>query len=232
MTENSHSQDDHFTVKGHWWLPGSTRKVAGDVIYDVENMTLALQGGLSDADTGFPFGATPEHSEFPIIHGESLNGVPITILASFYTRWTPDIRSLSMRSGTIVALLSSELSCNAMIHGRHLSSPDEAFIKCWAEIPSFDIWLGDSPFEVRIEDSGEHVRIDYTRPDNEEFPIDGCHCVVRFLRTVKPPGFPTYCPSIKHRTDLEIETSKPMPLSWFQEHTFRDSRSVLVPVRR
>ena len=95
MIDSSHSQDGRFTVKGHWWLPGSTNKVSGDLIYDEKEMTLALYGGLNDAIVDSPLSATPERNEFSIIHGESLNKVPITLLKSFYTHWTPDIRTLS-----------------------------------------------------------------------------------------------------------------------------------------
>lgn len=218
MTRSSHSQDDCFTIKGQWWLPETTRKVAGDLIYDVENMTLALYGGLNDAHTALPFSATPESSEFSVIHGESLDRVPITILGAFYTKWTPDIRTLAVQPGTHVALLSSELTCHAMVHGSHLLPQDEAFIKCRVEIPYLDNWLGDSPFKVGMEGAGDHVRIDYARPGDEEFTLDDCDCVVRFVRTVRPPGFPCYSPSIEHRTDLEIEAFKPMPLRWFQQH--------------
>ena len=218
MTGNSPSQDERFTIKGHWWLSESTRKVAGEVTYDVGNMTLALYGGLNDARTDPPLSATPELSEFPIIHGESLDRVPITMFGTFYTRWTPDIRGVAIRPGTLVPLLSSELSCNAMILGSYLSSQDETFIKCRIEIPHLDNWLGDSPFQIGMEGSGEHIHIDYTRPNNEEIPVDGCDFSVRFVRTVRPPGYPCYSPSIEHRTDLEIVASKPMPLIWFQQH--------------
>lgn len=177
---------------------------------------LALYGGLNDALVDSPFVAIPERSEFPIIHGESLRKVPITILKSFYTNWKPDIRTLAVRPGTPTPLLSSRLSCNGLIEGIHLSSPNEAFIKCRIEISYLENWLGDSPFKFDIADSCEHVCIDYTRPKNEEYPIDACKCLVRFVRAVKLPGLPSHAPSIEHRAVIEIDSSDPMPLGWFQ----------------
>jgi hypothetical protein len=218
MIEDIHSQDDRFTIKGHWWLPGSTHKVAGDLIYKIEEMTLTLYGGLNDALVDSPFSATPQSTEFPIIYGESLDKVPITILRSFYTNWTPDIRTLAVRPGTPAAILSSQLSCHEMIKGIHLSSPDDVFIKCCIEIPYFENWLGDSPFRFNMAGSGESVSIEYTRPNNEEFTIAACKCLVRFVRSVKPPGFPSSEPSIEHRAYVEVESSEPKPVSWFQTH--------------
>ena len=55
MIEESHSQDDPFTIKGHWWLPGSSHKVAGDLIYDVGEMTLVLC--QSCFDIWYPLGS-------------------------------------------------------------------------------------------------------------------------------------------------------------------------------
>jgi hypothetical protein len=218
MIEESHSQNNPFTIKGHWWLPGNTHKVAGDLIYKVEEMTLALYGGLNEAIVDSPFMAKPEHTEFPIILGESLDRVPITILKSFYTNWKPDIKTLAVKPGTRTALLSSRLLCHEAIEGIHLSSSDDGFNKCRIEIPYFENWLGDSPFTFNMAGSGEHVRIDYARPENEEFPIASCKCLVRFVRSVRPPGFPGYEPSIEHRAYVEVESYEPMPMNWFCKH--------------
>ena len=122
-----------------------------------------------------------------------------------------------MRPGTTAALLSSQLSCHKLIEGIHLLSPDDAFNKCRIEIPYLENWLGDSPFAFDMAGSGEHVSIDYTRPENEEFQLDAGKCLVRFIRSVRPPGFPGYAPSIEHRTDVELESLEPMPVEWFSK---------------
>lgn len=150
MTTRNHSQDERFTIRGHWWLPGSTHKVAGDLIYGVGDLSLALYGGLNDAVVADLFSIKPEHTEFPAIHGESLDGKPITSLISFYTAWKPDLRTLLVRPNTRVALLSSRLTCHAMIEGSHLSSPDDGFTKCRIEVPDLETWLGDSPFLMEM----------------------------------------------------------------------------------
>src|ERR1700733_1259929 len=127
------SQNESFTIKGHWWLPGTDFKVAGDLIYDEEEMELALYGGLNLAVVDSPLCAMPEAWEFPMIYGESLDGVPVTLLQSFYTEVTPDIR-LESRAGTKVVIRSSQLSSNLMLVGIHLASPEIRFRKYRAEI--------------------------------------------------------------------------------------------------
>lgn len=216
MIADNRSQDAPFTIKGHWWLPGNSHKVAGDLIYNVEEMTLALYGGLNDAIVDTPISATPEGNAFPVIHGESLRGVPITVLRSFYTNWTPNVRTLAVKPGTHVGILSSRLLCHELVEGLHLSSQEDTFTKCRIEIPCLENWLGDSPFKFDMGGSGEHVRIDYTRPKNEEFSIPACECFVRFIRSVTPPGFPSHTPSIEHRAAVELAPFTPMPLNWFQ----------------
>ncbi len=215
MSDTDRTQDTPFTIKGHWWLPGSSHRVAGDLIYSVTEMTLVLYGGLNDAVIESPFTATPEQNEFPIIHGESLKKVPVTILNSFYTKWIPDITTLAVQPGTRKALLSSALSCHKMLEGVHLDSPDDTFAKCRIQIPNFEEWLGDSPFAFNVAPSGENVHIDYTRPRNEEFRLDTCKCRVRFVRAVTPPGIPLRDPSIKHRAYVDVEASESMPVNWF-----------------
>lgn len=218
MSQSNRSQNEPFTIKGHWWLPGNTNKVAGDLTYEVENISLALYGGLNDARVDSPFCATPTRSDFPIIYGESLDRVPITILKAFYTKWKPNIRTLAVRSGTCTGLLSSRLSCSEVVEGLHLSLPKDTFIKCRIDMPYFENWLGDSPFKFDMAGSGEHVRIDYNRPKNEEFPIATCKCLVRFIRSMKLSGFPSHTPSIEHLAAVEIVPSQPMTVSLFQTH--------------
>jgi hypothetical protein len=216
MSENTHTQYDSFTIKGYWWVPETNHRVAGDLIYEEDHISLALYGGLSEARVESPFSATPICCDYPIIHGESLDGRPVTVLKTFHTKWKPDIRTLALTPGTCVGLRSSQLSCHEIIEGCHLSSCDEKFTKCDIEVPSFENWLGDSPFTVDMADSCEHVSIDYTRPKKQEFQIPARDCFVRFIRSVRPPGFPSHAPSIEHRATIEIASVKPMPMGWFQ----------------
>jgi hypothetical protein len=102
-----------------------------------------------------------------------------------------------------------------MIEGIHLASPDDGFARCRIEIPYFENWLGDSPFAFDLVGSGESFRLDYARPGDEDFHLDACKSLVRFVRSVRLPGFPSHEPSIGHRAYVELESSEPMPASWF-----------------
>ena len=46
---DDYSQDQSFTIKGYWWLPESEIRVAGDLFYSEDDITLSLYGGLSEA---------------------------------------------------------------------------------------------------------------------------------------------------------------------------------------
>lgn len=212
---DSYKQDAPFTIKGHWWLPGSELRVAGDLIYDEEEMTLELYGGLNEAICDSPFGGKPEADEFPMIYGESLANESITLLRSFYTNWRPDIRSFRVQPDTRVAIRSAKLNCGTMLLGSHISSPNDTFSKCRIEIPSFESWLGDSPFTADVEGQFDTFHLKYTRPQGEEFKLLKAQCEVRFLRAVRPPGFPDHSPRIEHRAYAEVEPTVPCPLTWF-----------------
>ncbi len=218
MIDQKHSQDAFFTVRGQWWLPGSDRRVAGDLIYQEEDISLVLYGGLNDAKFDSPFSATPEVTEFPVIHGESLQSVPVTLLRSFYTKWSPDIRRLGVRPDEHTQILSSELHCHAIVVGAHLSTADDCFDKCRIEIPALETWLGDKPFEVDIGNGFDRVHVNYTRPLDDAFELSTCRLRVRFIRSVKPPGFPGYSPSIDHRAFVEVEPFEPMSVNCLRDH--------------
>jgi hypothetical protein len=218
MTKKSHSQTEHFTIKGHWWLPETDHKVAGELCYTEEDVTLTLYGGLNDARIDSPFSATPVSTEFPIIHGESLDKVPVTVLHSYYTSWTPDIQTLAVRPGSFTAIRASRMHCGRLLEGIHLPSPDQPFEKCRVEIPYLEDWLGDSPFDSNMGDHIETIRLDYTRPKGHEFTIAAKNCVVRLIHSVRPPGLPLgNSPTIQHRTCIEIASNQPKSVDWFAD---------------
>ena len=213
MSKNVPSQYDHFTIKGHWWLPSSGKRVAGDLRYTEGDLTLSLYGGLSDATAESPFSATPDESEYSLIYGESEDNVPITVLKPFYTKWKPDITTLAIRPGQRVGLRSSQLHCRFILEGVHLSSEADAFSKCRVEVPSLDVWLGISPFNIDMKDSFRSMSLDYVLPENQQFEIERSACRVNFIHAVTPPGLPLgSSPAISHHTYIEIEPSWPQPL--------------------
>jgi hypothetical protein len=67
MNKKAHSQSEHFTIRGHWWLPGANQRVAGVLRYTEGDLTLSLYGGLCEVRVESPFSATPTRTEFPVI---------------------------------------------------------------------------------------------------------------------------------------------------------------------
>jgi hypothetical protein len=215
MSGKAHSQNEHFTIQGHWWLPDSSQRVAGDLRYTEGALTLSLYGGLSEARVESPFSATPAQTEVPIILGETLEAVPVTVLRSFYTKWTPDVRTLAVRPGTTTALRSSQLHCGWLLEGVHLSSPDETFSKCRVEVPYLEDWLGVSPFRAEMGGGADTVQLDYTRPSDLSIEIAATSTALRLIHAVRPPALPLgNSPTIEHHTDMEIVPAAPKPINW------------------
>lgn len=209
------SQNDKFKIKGQWWIPESNGKVAGDLISKDGRMTLTLYGGLSNVVANSPLEFTSANDEFPVIHGESLDNTPITLLDSFYMYRSPGVRSLGIQPGTSVELVSSRLHCNLAAIGEHLSSSDQHFSKARVEIPSLVTWLADSLFSVNIDEKFSSVKIEYSRPDQREYVLPAHGCTIRIAHSVRPPGFPTTAPQIRHKSYVEVESHDPKPLQWF-----------------
>jgi len=142
MSQTPHSQQDEFTLSGHWWLPSAAHKVAGDLQYTEESLTLSLYGGLNDAVIESPFAAVPDHTELPIIHGETLDDRPVTLLNSFYTNWTPDIQLRAGNPGERTQLRESRLNCARLIDGIHLTSEIDTFSRCQPDLFTSPEFLG------------------------------------------------------------------------------------------
>ncbi|WP_417379456.1 HEPN domain-containing protein [Gimesia sp.] len=210
MTKKSYLQTEHFTTKGHWWLPNTNKKVAGELSYTEGDLTLSLYGGLSEATVESPFSAKPDELEYSLIHGELEDNTAITVLKPFYTKWKPDITTLAVRPGSKVELRSSQLGCGAIVEGAHLCSSDETFSKCRVEIPCLDIWLGVSPFNIDMKDLPRSISLDYSIPEDEQYKIESSDCRVSFTHAVTPPGLPLgSSPVISHHTYLEIDLLQP-----------------------
>lgn len=225
----AHFQDKRFMIRGQWWLPGGDRKVAGDLVYKRGDVELRLYGGLNEAQADSPFSATPEELEFPVIHGESLRGVPITVLDAYYTKWTPDIRTLAIPPGTRTAILASRIHCRLTLTGIHLSSQDDGFLTCRIQVPDLEHWLGDRPFAVTVGKACKQVAIQYTRPEDEQFEIEIHDCIVKLVRSVRLPGAPSYNAGVGHLCYVEVAALTPKPAKWFLDRSFEivDLLSVL-----
>jgi len=216
MRNKVHSQFDRFTIRGHWWLPNDTSKVAGDIRYTEEDLSLRLFGGLNEARVESPFRTIPFSTEFPLILGETLEGAPVTLLKSFYTKWRSNIRSLNVRPGAVTSIRSSRLNCAFLLNGIHLSTPVETFAKSRIEIPSLEDWLGENPFQAEVGDGGKTIRLEYTRPDIREYKIEATSIRLGMTSAGKPPAVPLGgSPKIEHHTYIEVAPQEPKPIDWF-----------------
>jgi hypothetical protein len=145
-------------------------------------------------------------------NGESAKGSPITLLGSFYTRWK---RGGALLAEPPVPIVSSALTCNAMVLGVHLPSTDgECFDRCSLTIPNLERWLADRPFDVDIDEAG-NISVKYTRPQERRFAVPRCVGDFRFSPAVAPPIDVWDDASIQHRTYVHIEPDAPKSFEWF-----------------
>lgn len=213
------SQNKDFKIRGNWWLPGSSQKVSGDLICADSRMDLVLYGGLDTVIAQSPFHFEHGKGAFPEIHGESLDGLPITLLDAFYTYRKPGIQSFQVVPGTTVPLLSSRLHCNLAALGGHHAA-NSTFNKCHIEVPSLTTWLADPVFSFNESDSSlGNFRVEYSRPKIKEFSQPSHGSVVRIIHSVQLPSIPTTAPRIRHKSYIEIAAAMPQSIEWFVETT-------------
>ena len=214
MHNRSESQNEPFTVKGHWWLPNVKERVAGELRYTESDLTLSLYGGLKPAIAKSPFSAQPEPSEHELIYGESEDNRRYTVVGAFYTKWRADIHDLSVRPGDSVRLRTSELHCHKLLEGIHLTETTDAFSKCRVEVPSIEAWLGVSPFALELKRESKQMRLSYALPEDEMVEVESYRCRVGFIHAGRPPSLPLdLSPTIHHRTFFDIEFFEPQCLS-------------------
>jgi hypothetical protein len=182
-------------------------------------MDLFLYGGLDTVIAQSPFHFEHGKGAFPEIHGESLDGLPITLLDSFYTYRKPGIQSFQVMPGTTVPLLLSRLHCNLAALGGHHTA-DSTFKKCHIEVPSLTTWLADPVFDFDYGDiSLGNYRVEYSRPKIREFALPSHGCIVRIVHSVQLPSIPTTAPRMRHKSGIEIVAVMPQSIEWFVELT-------------
>ncbi|WP_339911621.1 HEPN domain-containing protein [Symmachiella dynata] len=211
MTLEHYSQDQDFTIQGHWWRPGGHHRPAGDLIFANERIQLKLLGAFDDAEGEHPFNRKMAVMEMPIIYGESAKGTRITLLNSFYTNWKP---AVNFRSKLAVPVQASVLHCNTMLIGRHSQHEDEeCFKRCYLTIPNLDRWLDDRPFQFDFEDATEFVGVKYKMPPTRSYDLPDRLGEFIFSPSVIPPVTPWDDVTITNRTRVQIRFEKPKSFS-------------------
>jgi hypothetical protein len=206
-------QSTPFTLRGHWNLPGSEEKTAGDLIYDVDRLRLVLLGGFNKAISEHPLSARPGQNDFPVIHGTLVDKTLVTIFRCFYTSYSPDLDWKNSSYPKEVQISQSELNCEIAILGKHLETEDDAFVSARLEFPQLEDWLGASPFEVKIEEN-RNVDIKFRPPNDECFTTRDFNLSLR--HSVRPPSLPYgNRPSAEHTSFLEINPFKSETIKWF-----------------
>jgi hypothetical protein len=217
--KHSYSQDQPFRIKGHWWIPGASLRVAGDLVYKETSIQLKLCGALCEATRFTPFHSQPEVMEHAVIHGESLDKQSITLFEGFYTSWNPDISLSNFVSepGAKVQILKSQLEIRCVLTGNHFSSKDDGFTRCQIEVPHFETWLGCKPFCYDNSPTLDQFSVTYRRPEDEYFFARSLDSEIRFVHSVRLPSLPTIAPTIQHRSVIQITPKSTKSARWFQK---------------
>lgn len=206
-------QSTPFTLRGHWNLPGSEEKAAGELLYDENSLRLVLSGGLNKACSETPISASPSQTTFSVVHGTLVDRTQVTLLNCFYTSYKPNLDWSAFTHGKEVPLLESELNCGFAIFGDHLETENDEFLAGRLEIPHLEEWLGTSPFTVNF-DKDRNVDIQFRPPADKCFRTEDFELCLK--HSIRPPSLPlTNSPSAKHTAFFIIEPSKSRTIKWF-----------------
>lgn len=198
------SQDAAFAIKGHWWIPGSNTKIAGELVYSGEDLTLSLLGGLSRVVNDNSMRSTPLNDAIAIAHGETLDGCPVTLVDLFHKKWMRDDRELFPAPGTTTSLRYSDLHCAAAIVGEQISSRDHRFCCSTIDIPGLETWIGEDPFTLKIDTAAQPVVLSYKQPEQKSFKIRTE--TISFVTKCKLPSSPSHSPSFCHSAHIQINS--------------------------
>lgn len=216
MGNKEYSHYDSFTVPGHWWLPGETSRIAGELHYDGGNLTLHLFGAFHKTKGDTVFDHRPDELEVDVIHGESFSLQPITAFKAFYTSWHPTVRNLRLIGPAEVD--SSILHVHAVLVGKHLLNlEDQRYVKCRIQLRNLEGWLGDFPFKTS-DFTADGLMTAYARPKKREYqlpvPFNLLQIASSYWRSGVPP-VNRY--EAVHRANVLVEPSTPRPLKWYSE---------------
>lgn len=211
MARELYSSDKDFTIQGHWCRPGGKHRPAGTLEVSESRFELNLLGAFDDAEGKHAFDRGLPVEDLSVIHGESAQGNPITLLNSFYTRVQP---GGGLFDDSPVPVRYATLTSNGMLFGTHLKHPDDqCFSSCCVNIPNFDRWLDDRPFNFKVD--LPDVAVAYRRPEERRFPVPSREFELIFVPTVVPPFEPWDNVEVRHCTRIDIRPNSPRDFDWF-----------------
>jgi hypothetical protein len=214
MVDREYSHYDSFTIPGHWWLPGHTAKIAGELHYHDAELTLRLFGAFHKAEGDIPFDYSPEEHSVDVIHGESFSFQRVTAFRAFYTSWRSGERGL--RPAKSAKMKYSTLHVHAVLIGEHVQSlQEQRYTKCRIQFRNLEAWLGDVPFkDSQYRKNG--WRIQYIRPKDRQHKLPAPFTRLQIKSSWSGSGVPPVNRrEIVHRANVLLEPSEPQPLSWY-----------------
>jgi hypothetical protein len=216
MADKEYSQYDSFTVPGHWWLPGKTDRVAGELRYDAGDLTLRLFGAFHKTEGNTPFDHRPEELEVDVIHGESFSLKPITAFKAFYTSWRSSERDFW--STKPAEMNSSALRVHAVLIGKHLQNlQHQRYAKCRIQLHNLEGWLADSPFK-HSDHTADGWNTQYVRPKIREYELPAPFNLLQIKSSTCGSSMPPMNRyEIVHQSNVFVEPSAPQPHQWYAD---------------
>ncbi len=216
MADKEYSQYDSFTLSGHWWLPGETNRVAGELRYDAGDLMLRLFGAFHKTQGNTPFDRRPEKLEVDVIHGESFFLKPITAFKAFYTSWRSSERDFWSTEPS--EMNSSALRVHAVLIGEHLQNlQNQRYAKCRIQLRNLEGWLADSPFK-HSDHTADGWKTQYIRPKMREYELPAPFNLLQIKSSHQGSSMPPMNRfEAVHRANLFVEPSEPQPLQWYAE---------------
>ncbi|CQR53235.1 MULTISPECIES: ApeA N-terminal domain 1-containing protein [Haloferax] len=131
---------ESFQGIGDWWVPGSPKKISGEVSFSpVEGVTLDLNGKLPVEDEVSQSVSRQSLSKsYPILYGDLGRDGPVTI------------HRATISSASFGGSESESYSANRMFVGDHISD-SESFVRLNLHVDEIPDWTGDSTIRPIID---------------------------------------------------------------------------------
>jgi len=209
MKEREATLTDKFDVTGHWWLPSSPDlKACGRLTYDPHGgVMVELDGGLEGKSKGLS-----RHKAWPIVLGETRNGVPCTLAIA-------DERATSIGP----RIQTSMVGAAFCLLGCHFDNLDAIqFMSCEADYSNLTPWLGRRPFDEELPSGSNSARFSVAYKDlpNIRIPVKGQEFSLTFGSWFRAGGGSRFEIEMKHGESVVLRPRSKSSLRWFLDRLY------------
>jgi len=210
MNEREASLVEHFEVTGLWWDPSTPdAKVHGRLVFDPhDDVIVDLDGRLGNPRRGLM-----GHRAWPVVHGETRNEMPCSLVLA-----EEQATSIGPRMQT------SRVRARFCLLGCRFDSLQEIeFVSCTAECSNLTSWLGRRPFDEGIDMVSKAARsysVSYHELPDVRFSLPDLGFTLRFSSWFSCGGESHHEAEMRHGESVIIRPKRKQSLRWFLDRLY------------